>query len=71
MLAGFKRLKTSFKNWVCGIDEDAKQTMTTQELQELRRRMTSLEEATKMKTILNVSAIFVTILTIVLLVYFA
>uniref|UniRef100_A0A8W8LAM0 Sodium/glucose cotransporter 4 n=1 Tax=Magallana gigas TaxID=29159 RepID=A0A8W8LAM0_MAGGI len=68
---GFERLKTSFKNWVCGIDEDAKQTLTAQELQELRRRMTSLEESSKMKIILNVSAIFITILTIVLLVYFA
>lgn len=44
--------------------------MTTQELKEIRRKMTSLEEDSKMKIILNASAIVIIILTIVLLVYF-
>lgn len=68
--AGEQRLKTKCRNWVCGIDEDAKQAMTTQELKEIRRKMTSLEEDSKMKIILNASAIVIIILTIVLLVYF-
>lgn len=70
MSAEEQRLKTKCKNWVCGIDEDAKQVMTTQELKELRKKMTSLEEDSKMKIILNVSAVVIFILTIVLLVYF-
>lgn len=68
--AGEQWLKTKCRNWVCGIDEDAKQAMTTKELKELRRKMTSLEEDSKIKIILNVSAIAISVLTIVLLVYF-
>lgn len=67
---GFQRLKTKCRNWVCGIDEDAKQNMTAQELQALRRKMTSLEEDSKLKTILNASAIFISLVTVFLLGYF-
>ncbi|XP_052673674.1 sodium/glucose cotransporter 4-like isoform X2 [Crassostrea angulata] len=67
---GFQRLKTKCRNWVCGIDEDAKQNMTAQELQALRRKMTSLEEDSKLKTILNASAISISLVTVFLLGYF-
>nr|XP_034300162.1 sodium/glucose cotransporter 4-like isoform X2 [Crassostrea gigas] len=67
---GFQRLKTKCRNWVCGIDEDAKQNLTAQELQALRRKMTSLEEDSKLKTILNASAIFISLVTVFLLGYF-
>ncbi|XP_078323601.1 sodium/glucose cotransporter 4-like isoform X3 [Crassostrea virginica] len=66
----YVRFKTICKNWVCGTDEDAKMHVTAQELKELRRKMTSLEETSLHRKILNASAIVVGVITVFLLGYF-
>nr|XP_022321247.1 sodium/glucose cotransporter 4-like isoform X2 [Crassostrea virginica] len=66
----YVRFKIICKNWVCGTDEDAKMHVTAQELKELRRKMTSLEETSLHRKILNASAIVVGVITVFLLGYF-
>ncbi|XP_062576317.1 sodium/glucose cotransporter 4-like [Saccostrea cucullata] len=67
---GFRRLSILCKNWVCGIDEDAKHTMTREEIKELRQKMTSLEEASRWRKILNISAVIIGVFTVFLLIFF-
>ncbi|VDH92466.1 sodium/glucose cotransporter 4-like isoform X2 [Mytilus galloprovincialis] len=64
------RLRKSCKDWVCGTVEDSKKYLTQEEQQQLRTKMTSLEEKPLYRKLLNIAAIIVAIFTTFLIGFF-
>jgi hypothetical protein len=53
------RIRMACKDWVCGTVEDSKKYLTTEEKIQLRKKMTSLEEKSIHRKILNIAALLV------------
>lgn len=64
------RIRMACKDWVCGTVEDSKKYLTSEEKIQLRKKMTSLEEKSIHRKILNIAAILVAIVTTFLIGFF-
>ena len=64
------RFRIGCYNWICGTTETPKKTLTEAEKQEMRRKLTSLEQSPTARKFLNAGAIAVATFTVFLIGFF-